>query len=274
MVAAAKLRRAQERIERARPTREACIELLARAVAALRRTDARTRCSQRARGAARSRSSSSTGDRGLCGALQHQHHPKAVERFAANERPGRRASALASSAARASSTSRRRRIDARRASTRRHRRRPRSRTRRTIAEPRHRATSLSGEVDRVYLVYNQFTSRHRADVARSMQLLPIAREARSPTAPTSADRSSTTSTSRDAEEILDGLLPRYVEIADLPRAARVAAPASTGARMTAMDTATENAERDDRRRSRCATTARARQRSPRRSWRSSAAPKR
>ena len=84
------------------------------------------------------------------------------------------------------------------------------------------ASSSTGKIDAVFLVYNEFKS---AISSRSCvePLLPISAVGRTP-APTGRPRARSTScTSRRSAELLDALLPLYVEIADLPRPPRAIA---------------------------------------------------
>ena len=97
-------------------------------------------------------------------------------------------------------------------------------------------------VDRVYVAYNEFKSAiqsttHRpAGATRSSR--PSSKQARRPR---------TTSTSRRADGLLKNLLlPHYVEIEGLPGACSNRSAAEHAARMTAMDSATNNARRSDR----------------------------
>jgi F-type H+-transporting ATPase subunit gamma len=95
-------------------------------------------------------------------------------------------------------------------------------------------TFSSGQVDRVMLVYNEFKSVISQRVVVD-QLLPVAR----------AEVEGTTGPQVDylyepsAEEIFDRLLPRYVEV-QVYRALLESNAAFFAAQMTAMDTATKN----------------------------------
>src|SRR5262245_2408413 len=105
---------------------------------------------------------------------------------------------------------------------------------------------LSGRVDRVVLVYNEFKSviSQRLVV---QQMLPIERaevegisgEAPAGAAPGQGDRPVEYVFQPSAQEIFDQLLPRYVE-AQVARAMLESNAAFFAAQMTAMDTATKN----------------------------------
>src|SRR5262245_8863813 len=105
---------------------------------------------------------------------------------------------------------------------------------------------LSGEVDRVMLVYNEFKSVISQRVVVD-QMLPIERVAidqGSQTAPRGAPPGEGYLPvdylyEPSAQEILDQLLPRYVE-AQIARAMLESNAAFFAAQMTAMDTATKN----------------------------------
>jgi F-type H+-transporting ATPase subunit gamma len=106
---------------------------------------------------------------------------------------------------------------------------------------------IKGEVDRVVLVYNEFRSVMSQRVVVD-QLLPIARSAvDSVTSGHAAPVASTTNIVADIDylyepapqEIFDQLLPRYVEV-QVYRALLESNAAFFAAQMTAMDTATKN----------------------------------
>src|SRR5258708_33421134 len=107
---------------------------------------------------------------------------------------------------------------------------------------------LSGEVDRVVLVYNEFRSVMTQRVVID-QLLPIARaevdtgagEARVAPVPPGGDARSQIDYLYEpsAQEIFNQLLPRYVEV-QVYRALLESNAAFFAAQMTAMDTATKN----------------------------------
>jgi F-type H+-transporting ATPase subunit gamma len=106
---------------------------------------------------------------------------------------------------------------------------------------------IKGEVDRVVLVYNEFRSVMSQRVVVD-QLLPIARSAvDSVTSGQAASVASMTNMVADIDylyepapqEIFDQLLPRYVEV-QVYRALLESNAAFFAAQMTAMDTATKN----------------------------------
>jgi F-type H+-transporting ATPase subunit gamma len=106
---------------------------------------------------------------------------------------------------------------------------------------------IKGEVDRVVLVYNEFRSVMSQRVVVD-QLLPIARSAvESVTSGQAAPVASMTNMVADIDylyepapqEIFDQLLPRYVEV-QVYRALLESNAAFFAAQMTAMDTATKN----------------------------------
>ena len=105
---------------------------------------------------------------------------------------------------------------------------------------------LSGEVDRVVLVYNEFKSVMTQRVVVD-QMLPIERgeiEQESPPVPRGGSPGEGYLPVEylyepSAQEILDKLLPRYVE-AQIARAMLESNAAFFAAQMTAMDTATKN----------------------------------
>jgi F-type H+-transporting ATPase subunit gamma len=106
---------------------------------------------------------------------------------------------------------------------------------------------IKGEVDRVVLVYNEFRSVMSQRVVVD-QLLPIARSAvDSATSGQAAPVASMTNMVADIDylyepapqEIFDQLLPRYVEV-QVYRALLESNAAFFAAQMTAMDTATKN----------------------------------
>jgi F-type H+-transporting ATPase subunit gamma len=91
-----------------------------------------------------------------------------------------------------------------------------------------------GEFDRLYLVYNEFKNALQQQV-KVEQLLPI-EPGNVPEGTVAVDYIY----EPDAEQILGALLPKYVEI-EIFRALLESQAAELGARMTAMDNATRNA---------------------------------
>lgn len=102
---------------------------------------------------------------------------------------------------------------------------------------------LSGEVDKVYLVYNEFKNV-MAQIRRAETLLPLAVEAievqEADATPESGYRSDYIF-EPNREEILTDLIPKALRT-QVFRAVLESNAAEQGARMVAMDTATENAE--------------------------------
>lgn len=95
---------------------------------------------------------------------------------------------------------------------------------------------LDGEVDEVYLVYNEFRSVVVQRPVRE-QLLPIPRKAESEADATTVDYLY----EPDPKAILDELLPRHVRT-QVFRALMESLAGEYGARMTAMEAATKNAK--------------------------------
>ena len=96
---------------------------------------------------------------------------------------------------------------------------------------------VSGRVDRVVLIYNEFKSVMTQRVVVD-QLLPIAREDVDG-APMAAENQIDYLYEPGPAEILNDLLPRYVEV-QVYRALLESNAAFFAAQMTAMDTATKN----------------------------------
>jgi F-type H+-transporting ATPase subunit gamma len=98
------------------------------------------------------------------------------------------------------------------------------------------ARFLSGEVDVVFLAFNEFKSAI-SQVVTLRQLLPIA------TAPTPAGGTAVIDFKYEPgrDELLEALLPRHVST-QVMRALLESAASEHGARMTAMESATKNAE--------------------------------
>ena len=103
-----------------------------------------------------------------------------------------------------------------------------------------------GEYDAVYVIYNEFRSIMQQKLTQE-RLLPIA----TPAEDAAGAESGAATTGVDyiyepsAEAILAELLPRYVTF-QFYRVLLESQAAENAARMTAMDSATKNAERDDR----------------------------
>jgi F-type H+-transporting ATPase subunit gamma len=101
------------------------------------------------------------------------------------------------------------------------------------------APFLSGEVDAIYLVYNEFKSAMTQQVI-SRPLLPLAEVAAAPEAEQGAEPSPEYIFEPNQGSIFEQLVPMYIEVT-LLRALYDSVAAELGARMTAMDSATKNA---------------------------------
>jgi F-type H+-transporting ATPase subunit gamma len=98
---------------------------------------------------------------------------------------------------------------------------------------------ISGELDEVYLVYNEFKSALTQTVVVE-KLLPLDRDGFAEVMPTGDDATLERIFEPSREALLEVLLPRYVETVIL-RALLESEASEHGARMTAMDNATRNA---------------------------------
>ena len=212
MVSAAKLRRAQDRVIAARPYAALLREVLANvAAAAQSRRDARRESAAAQREEKRIDSGSVTGDKGLAGAF-NSNLIKAAQRFYRRASPAPRSSLTLVGRKGRDFFRKRERHDSRRA-------RRRARPRPTYADAAAIAQKPSsaianGEIDAVYLIYNEFKSV-MAQKLSVTQLLPVE-------LPETASRSPMDYIFEQPPlEMLDALLPRYVEVAILPRAAGI-----------------------------------------------------
>ena len=240
MVAASKLRRAQERIMNARPYAVQMQRVL-RSVAA--RVDPSVHpllTVREPRPDSRTLVIVVTGDKGLCGSFNtnvikarrrvHHREPAAAARSVSSAARG------ATSSAAAASTSLFEQVGHLPEAPVRATRRPSRRSRST--------RSPAGEVDRVVLVYNEFKSVMSQRVVVD-QLLPIAREDVDARTGAAGGRRRGIRSQIDylyepsPQEIFDQLLPRYVEV-QVYRALLESNAAFFAAQMTAMDTATKN----------------------------------
>ncbi len=228
MVAAAKLRRAQAAITRARPYADTLAEVLAHLAA---RTEHSHALLER-RDGHRAWLLVITSDKGLCGSfnanlLRHGERELRTERWSEVEllTIGRKASDY-------------------------FRRRPWRVVhdeRETMSKlgaqdgPRLAAMAIqaftSGQADEVWMVYNRFVSLIRHEITLE-QLLPIVPP--SETAPNSSEAAVDYLYEPDAAGLLAELLPAHVE-AQLQRALYDSAAAEQAARMTSMGAATKNA---------------------------------
>ena len=236
LVASARLRRAQARIEAMRPYADRMMELMvgtARASTSLRGLPLLQR-----REVKRVAILPLTGDRGLAGAFNAQVLRRRVRARAAAERRGRRGALARRPARRAA-----RRCAS--AATRSTQPGPASATGRPTRRAGDRAPAAelyaSGEVDRVVIVYNQFVSPLVQQVVEQ-DVLPIPEELleRDDEDAEEAALLGDFIYEPEPEQILERLLPVYVET-ELYRALLESAASEQGARMTAMRNASKNA---------------------------------
>ncbi|HAN32772.1 MAG TPA: ATP synthase F1 subunit gamma [Myxococcales bacterium] len=101
------------------------------------------------------------------------------------------------------------------------------------------AAYIDGQFDEVYVVYNEFKSAIQQDV-RVERLLPVQPESLDVDDDVIAPPSSDTLFEPSRSEVLDNLLPRHVNVQIL-RALYESVASEMGARMTAMENATNNA---------------------------------
>ena len=236
LVASARLRRAQARIEAMRPYADRMMELMigtARASTSLQGLTLLQR-----REVKRAAIVAVTGDRGLAGAFNAQvlRHAFALDRRLRSE--GVEVRWLVSGRkGRSTLTFRRYEIDQAWIGF---SDRPSYHDAQTIA---HKITELyeSGEVDRVVLVYNTYVSALTQRVTEQ-DLLPISAEVLTTTAEERADDSLRGDFifEPEPEEILERLLPVYLET-QIYRALLESTASEQGARMTAMRNASKNA---------------------------------
>ncbi|HMJ55309.1 MAG TPA: ATP synthase F1 subunit gamma [Polyangiaceae bacterium] len=102
---------------------------------------------------------------------------------------------------------------------------------------------VKGEIDSIYLVYNEFKSAMTQRVVVE-RLLPLRRAEGSEAAPSAASANGAQIEyifEPDKRALLDRLVPMYVEVSIL-RALLESTASELGARMTAMDSATKNAK--------------------------------
>jgi F-type H+-transporting ATPase subunit gamma len=225
LVAAAKLRRAQERVLEARPYGAKLAELVATLARGLGedKHPLMTR-----RGSSRTLYVVVTADKGLCGAFNANILRRSLDALRAAAEP-----TVIAVGRKARDFYRRRawRIRADRVGL---------LDRPTVAEARTLAAEvmrlfLEDEVDEVWLVYNEFRSVAVQRVVLQ-RLLPI-----EPPAAAEAGPGVDYLYEPDAASILDALLPRHVEV-QVYRALLESAAGEQGARMTAMEAATKNAQ--------------------------------
>jgi len=226
MVAAAKLRRAQEAAERARPYSAKIVEMFGAVVADLEGA-AHPLLARREEN--RIELVVVTSDRGLCGGFNSNLLRKA-EAFA-RERPGKQI-VVTAVGRKAVEFFRRRRytLASERTEVMSH---PPSDSARAIAEGVTQRFA-SGETDAVYLLFSRFRSA-LSQIPTIQPLLPVAR-------PDDAANAQPVDYIFEPErpELLAALLPRYIETL-LMQALLESIASEHGARMTAMENATSNA---------------------------------
>ena len=236
LVASARLRRAQARIEAMRPYADRMMELMIGTARASTSLQGLTLLQRRA--VKRAAIVAVTGDRGLAGAFNAQvlRHAFALDRRLRSEGVDVRW-LVSGRKGRSTLTFRRYEIDQAWIGF---SDRPSYHNAQTIA---HKITELyeSGEVDRVVLVYNRFVSALTQKVVEQ-DVLPIPEQLleREPEADKEEALLGDFIYEPEPEEILARLLPVYVET-ELYRALLESAASEQGARMTAMRNASSNA---------------------------------
>ena len=242
LVAAAKLRRAQDTIIAARPYSSALASVVAE-LSGVAGKDSHPLFEERE--GKRAAIVVITADRGLAGAF-NTNVIKAVERYAANELSGASEVSLRIIGKKANQHFARRNANITSYDT-----APTSATALQVA--REAATRviddfLANKVDRVYLVYNEFKNAG-SQVVRTLQLLPVQPEASSSKALEKSEKSERKFEAETAvdyiyepskEALLTRLVPLYVQI-NIYRAALESIAAFFGAQMMAMENATKNA---------------------------------
>ena len=233
MVAAAKLRRAQERVIGARPYAKEIADLLA---SVIRRLGVAKHPLLEAREERRVIVMVVAGDRGLCGAFNTNVHRATAHLIESH--PEWREIRILPAGKKAVEYWRRRKYPF---------------TEKTYpgifgdlryAQAKEIAAFLSEEflsdrVDAVYVVANVFRSI-LSQVVHTSKLLPLAPEMVAPVSPEPTGAAVEPLYEPSLEEILAWLLPRYLEFT-VYRALAESAAAEMGARMTAMDSASKNA---------------------------------
>jgi F-type H+-transporting ATPase subunit gamma len=239
LVAAAKLRRAQDTIIAARPYTQALASVVAE-LSGVAGKDAHPLFEERE--AKRVAIVVITADRGLAGAF-NTNVIKQVERFSAEQLTGATEISLRLIGRKANQHFARRNANIASYDA-----APTSANALQVA--REAATRviddfLANKVDRVYLVYNEFKNAG-SQVVRTVQLLPVQPEASGSKALEKSDRQHATESAADyiyepsKEALLTRLVPLYVQI-NIYRAALESIAAFFGAQMMAMENATKNA---------------------------------
>jgi F-type H+-transporting ATPase subunit gamma len=238
LVAAAKLRRAQDTIIAARPYSSALASVVAE-LSGVAGKDAHPLFEER--DGKRVAIVVITADRGLAGAF-NTNVIKAVERFAANDLPEGSDVSLRLIGRKANQHFARRNANIASYDA-----APTSANALQVArEAANRAIDdfVANKVDKVYLVYNEFKNAG-SQVVRTMQLLPVAPEASESKALEKSDKK-TSDVGVDyiyepsKEALLTRLVPLFVQI-NIYRAALESIAAFFGAQMMAMENATKNA---------------------------------
>ncbi len=232
MVAAAKLRRAQDAILRARPYAQllhmAIGEVAARAAA----DEAAPHPLLTARAPRRAELLLVTSDRGLAGAF-NANVIRRVQRFLTENGDAYQSVVLSTLGRKGRDYARSRRIPLRRDFAGVHQRVSFETAREIAAEMAERF--LAGEVDEVYFCYNEFKSAITQKVT-VQRLLPVE------TAPAAAEKSDIDFKYEPSRErLLAELLPRHLAT-QVWRVLLESAASEHGARMTAMDSASRNAK--------------------------------
>lgn len=240
-VAAARLRRAQERVFAARPYARAMIHVLRSAMARIEESRRMAHPLLQRRPEERILMLVVTGDRGLCGAFNTNVLRKALELLRARQRQGQQ-TAIIPVGKKGRDALRKRQFSFVTEYL-------NLSMRGEFAQAQQIATKMTemytaGEVDAVYAVYNEFKSvlTQRLTVE---QLLPLEAEVFEP-GPTAPGGAAGPAVQVDylyeqpPEEILGRLLPRFVET-QVHRVVLESVAAEHAARMTAMDSATNNA---------------------------------
>ena len=229
LVAAAKLRRAQDTMTAARPYAEALTSVVAQ-LSGVAGKDAHPLFEER--GAKRVEFVVITSDRGLAGAF-NSNVIKAVERYAANELAGATEVSLRIIGKKANQHFSRRNANITSFDL-----APTSAN--ALATAREAASRaiddfVQNKVDRVFLAYNEFKNAG-SQVVRVTQILPVVPETVADPAVTPIDYVYEPS----KEELLSRLVPLYVQI-QIYRAALESIASFFGAQMMAMENATKNA---------------------------------
>jgi F-type H+-transporting ATPase subunit gamma len=240
LVSTAKLRRAQDALIAARPYTSAITRVVSE-LSAVAGTDAHKLFEDRA--LVKASIVVMTSDRGQAGAF-NANVTKAVERYAASELSGASEVSLRIIGRKGNQYFSRRRatvtsFDAA----------PTGATALDVArEMANRVIDdfLTGKVDRVFVVYNEFKSAI-SQITRVKQILPVVPETTAltttggtPGAPVSGDAQGDFLYEPSKQELLNRLVPLYVQI-QLYRAALESVAAFFAAQMTAMENATKNA---------------------------------